>query len=441
MGFRFKVRASDLNEAINVVQIVPPRPFDKNNTSGFLFVIKGKQGFIYSHDAMHTTRAHFDLLDVEGEGAFIYPGANIKAFAFFKDSIDFEVHDPKDGEGFNVTYDGGNGAGKAPRPLFDPKWMQTCDRELEAAGDSRKFTAGVLREALNLAKDFHGGNNTQKTDDADQFKVVQVFNKNVEIDDPAKPGEKLRPFEAGDGFMFASDRNRTIHIQSEDFLGKHLVVHATHMPLLMQFLAKASGKVELRTGTHKTFAIDSNGRVFGWSHVVKSHSKFVYSSGSKGDSVITFKITKSDILNAINYIDAELETGRDKVKVVFDHASHKLQFQIAEGKGVGLTSMFVDAPVTENESRNVASFAINTSLKGFKALFETTKGNVVDFRATIANPDGVKIRYPIGAFRTFDQFILDPEGKVVGGNVQEGGKLPEGAVQCKVTRYSPSYVE
>lgn len=438
---RFKVRASELNEAIDIAQIVTPRPFDRNNTSGFLFVIRGDRGYVYSHDFLHTTRADFPLIDVEGEGAFIYPGANIKAFTFFKDSIDFEVKDGKgEGEDFSVTYDGGNGAGKAPRPLFDPKFMQTCDKELESATDERFFSAGVLREALNLAKDFHGGGN-QKGDD-DQFKVVQVFNRSIEIDDPVKPDAKIKPFEGGDGFMFASDKVRTIHVQSEEFEGKHIVVHSTHMPLLMQFLAKATGRVKILTGTNKTFALDEKGRVFGWVHGMKSHAKFVYSSGLKGcDAAITFKISKSEILNALNYMQAELETGRDKIKVVFDETNHNIQFHIAEGKGSGLTSMYVDAPVDEAQSRGIKSFAINININNLKGLFDNTKGNIVELRVSVMDADGVKRRNQAGAFRTFDEFVLDKDGKVVGGNVQEGGKLPEGAVKCKVTRYTPSYVE
>lgn len=437
MGIRFKVKASDLNEAIDIASIVTPRPFDKNNTSGFLFVIRGDKGYVYSNDQLHTTRADFPLLEVEGEGAFIYPGMNIKAFTFFKNTIDFEVNSGGGEEGteFSITYDGGNGAGKAPRPLFNPKFMQACDKELEAATDERTFSTGLLREALNLSKSFHGGGN-QKGDD-DHFKVVQLFDKNKEVDDPANPGKKLKPFENGDGFLFASDKVRTLHFQSDNFAGRHLNIHSTHMPLLQSFLAKASGKVKILTGTNKTFAVDERGRVFGWAHTQKSHSKFSYSSGTKGvDAAITLKISKFDMLNALKYMKEELETGRDKIKFIFNSDNKTIQFQIAEGKGLGLSSMYVDAPIDES-STNVKDFAISVNITYLMGLFEDAKGNVVTTRVSIMDPDAAKGRTKQnGLLRTFDDFILDADGKVV-----EGGKLPDGASTCKVTRYAPSYVE
>jgi hypothetical protein len=437
MGIRFKVKASDLNEAIDIAAIVPPRPFDKNNTSGYLFVIRGDRGYVYSNDHLHTTRADFPLLEVEGEGAFIYPGVNIKAFTFFKNMIDFEVKNgEEEGSEFSITYDGGNGAGKAPRPLFNPKFMQACDKELDAATDERTFSAGLLREALNLSKSFHGGGN-QKGDD-DHFKVVQVFDKNKEVDDTANPGKKLKPFEHGDGFLFASDKVRTLHFQSDGLMGKHLTVHATHMPLLQAFLAKSSGKVRILTGTNKTFAVDERGRVFGWAHTVKSHSKFSFSSGTKGvDAAITLKISKFDMLNALKYMKEELETGRDKIRVLFNADNKTIQFQIAEGKGLGLSSMYVEAPVDETQTTNLKDFGISVNITYLMGLFEEAKGNVVSMRVSVMDPDPNKGRTKQnGLLRTFDDFILDADGKVV-----EGGKLPEGASTCKVTRYAPSYVE
>jgi hypothetical protein len=435
-SFSFKTQASELNAAIDLVKIVTPRPFDKNNTSGFLFVIRGERGYVYSHDAMHTTRADFPIFDVTGEGAFIYPGTNIHAFSFLKNVIGFDV---KNEEGdFSVTYDGGNGAGKAPRPLFNPKFMETCDKALEVAGNKRTFSAGALRECLNLGKEFQA-DEANKGEEDNPFRSVQVFDKNVEADDPAQPGQKTKPYEHGDGFMFASDRVKTIHIQSTDFMGKSLLLHANHMPLLMAFLAKTNGPVDILTGTNKSFAVDSRGRVFGWAHSLKSHSKFAYSTGLKGcDAALTIKLDKGEVLHAIKYMQAEFETGRDKTKVIFKDG--KIQLQLAEGKGIGLNSMFVDAPL-EPASTGEPSFEINVNIKWLLGLFESAKSNKVELRVSVMNADGTTRKKQAGAFRTFDEFILDADGKVVGGNVKDAGTIPKDAIKCRVTRYAPSYVE
>ncbi len=68
MGIAFKVRASDLNAALDVVKIVSPRPFDKQGSAGYLFVIRGEVGYVYSRDAQHVARAEFPLVEVDGEG-------------------------------------------------------------------------------------------------------------------------------------------------------------------------------------------------------------------------------------------------------------------------------------------------------------------------------------------------------------------------------------
>ena len=63
---KFRVQASDLNEALSIVGIVPPRPVTPQGGSGYLFVVKGEQCFIHSRDALRRVRAEVAITDVDG---------------------------------------------------------------------------------------------------------------------------------------------------------------------------------------------------------------------------------------------------------------------------------------------------------------------------------------------------------------------------------------
>ena len=89
----FKVQPAALNAALDVVKIVEPRPFTPQGASGFLFVVRkdadGKDlCFIYSRDETRMARAHCEISDVQGEGAFILPGS-IDSFKFVENPITF----------------------------------------------------------------------------------------------------------------------------------------------------------------------------------------------------------------------------------------------------------------------------------------------------------------------------------------------------------------
>jgi hypothetical protein len=431
MGITFKVRASDLNNAIEIASIVPPRPFDKQGSAGYLFVIRGDRGYVYSRDAQHVARADFPLEEVEGEGAFIYPATGVDSFnSFSEDIITFEVK--TDSDAYSVKYSTTSGAWEE-RPSFTPEFIESCDRELEEAKADQTFSVQILREALSQSRNF------TETKDAhvdDKQKTIQIFDKDVEVDDPKNPGQKIRPCEKGDGTLFASNGIQAFYFYSDAFQNRHLAVHSTHLPLLQAFLAKASGDISLKTGGNKTYVIDAAGRVFGWTHSNSVHQKYTYYALSN-DTHVTL-IDRDGMVKALKHVRKLLDDKREKVRLVFDvkgEGSATMQFQVMEGTGRG-QSWPVPVHITD-ETKECKSFQVSVNVRHFIELFDGCKSNKVTLRTSFL-PANEKRQKDQGMFRTIDEFVLDKAGKVVGGSGVE--KLPEGASVCKVTRFAPSMI-
>lgn len=428
MNIRFKVKGSDLNAVLAVVKTVTPREFDRQKAPGFLFVIRGTRGHVYSRDSIHVSRASFDLLDCEGEGAFIYPAKHANAFAFF-DNKEIEFHVTQSGESVLVRYDAGSGVG-GERSSFESKFMTTCDKELDDSSNPHAFSAAALREALSLAKGFQP---SDSKDDDDPRKTIQVYDKSFKAPDPKDPSKTAHPFERADGYMYATNGSQAFHLECSDFVGKALSIHARHVPLLQQFLGFCKGAVTITTGVNMTFARDADSdRVLGWTHATKQHSKFAYYA-LKIDHVVGL-VDRDDILRAIAYMQSEMEDKSVRIRVVYDDSNKNLQLQIpAEGTHKGFSSWRI--PIVVEDTENRKSFTANAHIDQFKALFDGVKGSRVQVRFHLLEGDEKKKARTM--MRSIDEFVLDKDGKVVGGSGTM--EIPEGSVTCKVTRFTPSY--
>lgn len=430
MDIRFKVNGSDLNSALAVVRTVTPREFDRQK-AGYLFVIRGNRGYVYSRDSLHVARASFDLTEPDGEGAFIYPAANIGSFSHLEgDTISFRV--TLSNGSVSVQYTSDSGAG-GERASFESKYMTTCDKELDESAHPFKFAAGALREAVSLARGFLPADSK---DDDDPKKTLQVFDKTHEAPDPKEPSNKVRPYEKGDGFMYATNGTQAFHLECSDFVGKSLTVHAKHIPLLQQFLSHCKGDIIITTGLNSTFARDvDSDRVLGWSHATKQHARFSYYS-FKIDQTVGF-VDRDAMLKALAYTQSEMEEKSVRIRVVYDNDLKTLQVQIpAEGTNKGFSSWKVPISVEDTEaSKDRKSFVANAHIDHFRDLFSGSKGSKILVRFHLIEPkDGGKSKTMM---RSIDDFVLDRNGKVIGGSgVKE---LPEGAITCRVTRFTPSF--
>lgn len=410
---KFKLQAAALNSALDLVSTVQPKAFTPQGATGYLFVVRGERCFVYSQDSLHVARADFAIEDVEGEGAFIYPSQHVDSFKFAEGTIGFTV--TSEGDTHIVKYDLGNGAG-GERTTFDPRLLAPCDKELTEATNERTFPVSVLRTSMSMSRNFLAKLTDTRVEE--HYKTFQIFDGSQEA------------FAKADGYLFASNSIQAFYFYCDAFRQKGLAVHGQHMSLLTAFLSKCEGTVTLKTGSNKTFAEDSKGRVIGWAHHERTFSKFSYYALKMDKTILT--VPKTRALNALKYTKTELDKTRDKIRLTFDHKTGSLRFHVTESSGKA-TSLPVDVKVVASEEKDITT---SVNIDHLIELFDGSKAEEVELRiATIpASESNPKEKY---MFRTIDEFWLDSEGKVVAGSGVEEGKEPQGAFRCKVTRFMP----
>ncbi len=422
MDLKFKTRASDLNSALDIVAIVPPKTWVAQGTAGFLFVVKkgseAEEGkgrcYVYSQDSLRAARADFEITDVEGEGSFFYPVQHVESFKFAEGDITLAAH--SEGDQYTVRYDLGSGAG-GERTTCDPAALPNCDKDLEEAGNEREFPAAILREAIGMSRPFIAKPGDGRAEE--QYKTLQIFDSSNEA--TAK----------GDGNAFAANGIQAYYFYCDAFKGKPLAVHGQYIPCLSAFLAKAAGNITIKTGKSRTFVIDSAGHVFGWTHHTQTHQKFSYYA-LKSDQIV-LSTPKVRTLNQLHYVKTELGNGRDKIKIMFDQAASTLRFEVVDSKSKA-TSLPVDVQVVNCEGRT--TLETHANVDQLLELIDGPKAEQVELRAAILAPSNPQQKERV-MLRTIDEFWLDGDGKVVAGSGVPEGKEPQGAFRCKVTRFMP----
>jgi len=425
MELKFKLQASALNAAIEVVSIVPPKAITQEGGSGYLFVIRkdddgsGKDRcYVYSQDSYRVARADFEVSDVEGEGAFIYPSQHIDSFKFAEGEIAFTVTANEEDQVYMVKYDLGSGAG-GERVSFSPKLMGTCDDKLREAEGDQEFPVAILTEALSMSKPFLAKPQDSRAEE--HFKTIQIFDETTATQ--SGKGE-------GDGTMYASNSIQGFWFQCDAFKGHPLAVHGQHLPQFASFLAKSEGALTVKSGANMMFAVDGRGRVFGWVHHASTYKKYSYYARSFDKYILG--VPKMQVTNQLKYMKTELSAKRDKIRVTFDHKGKTLRFGVVDGDSKAM-SMPIDTRVTKTEEADVNA---NANIDHFLELFEGTKADEVELRIATIPVSDTRPKASV-MYRTIDEFWLDNEGKVVGGSGVPEGKEPEGAYKCQVTRFVP----
>ena len=410
---RFQAKAADLNAALDIVKIVPPREIVQGG-SGYLFVVRGDTCFVYSRDALRVARADFPVTDVDGEGSFIYPSAYIGGFAFLQDEVlTFEA--TSNGDVHTVKYTSGSGAG-SERTSYDPKLMASCDKDVLNATNERSFSVALLRESLGLANPFLAKPQDNKAED--QYKAIQVFDESNEA------------WAKGDGTLFAADGTRAFYFYCDAFKSKGLGLHGQHLGFVSSFLAKCEDTVTIKKGQNMTFAIDEKGRVLGWAHHTKTHQKYSYYA-LKNDKFV-FDVPVRALVNALKYVQTELDKNRDKIRLNFTAASNELSFTVVEGNAKAKSFPVPILPKEGSESRD---FSCAVNLHYLLSLLEHAKGDRLEMRIMPLPADERRLKEQ-AMIRTIDEFLLDGEGKIIGGSGVE--TQPENTYRCRVTRFTSS---
>ena len=414
MKIRFNLQ--DLNDSLEVVSIVTPRGVTQSGGAGYLFIVKGLECSLYSRNDQCVSRAKFELIETAGDGSFVFPAEYIGALKYLIEEGTCTIEASSEEDRYIVHYYTPSGA-ESEFGAFDPSLLSNCDEDLESAKVQYDFPAGILREAVNLARPFLA--EQKDGSKAENLKGLEVIDKNRLAN--------------GEGYLYAADGNRAFYFYTEEFKGKSIEIHSQHLSSLLSFLSKCEDEVSIRKGKNFTFAVNSKGHVFGWPEHNKLHDKFNYYSTKKDPLVVS--VNKGRFLNSLFHARGCMAKDKDKIKINFNPDKRELWFSFPESK-----TRTIPLPVKYkvNESGDGVSeepvepkaFSIGANINSLIELVETIKGHDVEFRWVISPPTATR-KNEVGLFRTIDEFRLD----------KKSGKLtpePEGSTQCRVTRFMPS---
>ena len=366
-----------------------------------------------------------EVFDVEGEGAFVLPLSS-DVFRSAGEDVTFEISNEVDN--YKVKFETSAGA-DAELASINPALLSSCDRDLGLADQGNTFSVALLREAFGLAKPFLAKTG-EAADNRKPWKTLQIFDQSVP--ETAK----------GNGNLYAGDSIRQFYFNCTGFLDKGLAVHSDHLGPLGTFLARCQGDVVIKRSPSMTFASDTTGKhVFGWVHTAVTHTKFSYYALKADGLVMT--MTVSDIGRAINYICALNKVGKageNYIKIHFDPdpadaARGSLWLQVSGTTSKGRSpAVFV---VMQPGEKPPQTFECNINIEHLQSLFDGVKGHDVELRALILPVTPTRAKQQV-MLRTVDEFWLDTMGKKVAGRGADTTKIPEGVVQCYVTRFTSS---
>lgn len=417
MDIRINFNLTDIISALDVASTVNPHSTLANEGAGYLFVVRGKECFLYSSDENCISRAKFDLIESSGDGAFVFPAQNLgnslRPLAKEEETCVIEAHSDEDGR-HTVKYITSPDGAEAEFGTFAPDSISRYDEDLEAATETYEYSPGILREAISLSRAF-------MADKSDSTAPEALHG--VEVLDKVK-------FEKGDGYLYATNKYLAFFFRSDHFVGKKLAIHGNYISAFLSFLSKCGDKVTIRIGD-KTFAVNERGDVFGWARHGEQHDKFNYHT-LKSDSLVA-RVNKTRLLNALEASKGALkDKDKDGIIINFDSKSNKIWFDVPESRA---KSIKVQAdPIVDTEEgaqpSKADSFFTTVSANRLIELVQSMKGYEIVFRGYLGKPKEGK-KQATCLFRTIDEFHLDPATGKPTPSKDEG-------ILCRVTRFMPS---
>ncbi len=419
MEISFKVDSVALNRAIGVASIVTPQATPQTG-GGYLFMVRHETCDVYSRDGKHEARASFPISDVEGEGAFILPAEAVDGLSYVSGDVQFLATETNGA--FKVKYTFG-ASGLVEQVSFDPRTMHMFEKDITTAQETvapKEFAIKILQFALATTKSFLP--KSGDTVDQDVFRTVRVFGSS----DP----ELAR----ANGHMLASNSKEICYFQCGAFLDKDLSLPAQHLSLIESFLGRSAKTVSLYQTDTKVYMINTHGDVLGWPRHSVEYKKFTYYA--KTDEIVV-KVAPGEIIPRLKMMRANLPKDKMKIRMHFDPSTNYISFSsIADSKTLNSDPVATD----KIEVKVDESLTMNVNVLQMLHIFEGIRGDKVEFRIKIIPADERRPRDRL-MFRTIDGFLLNEDGVVVGGLVDNPSKdtqyPPKGAYECRVTRFAP----
>lgn len=417
---KFKVQADALNEALSTVAVVAPS-VDAQDNAGFLFVVQGETCSVYSENAgeKKKSRADFPITDVEGEGAFVLPLKKLKGLKSLQGWIEFEPIQDEGAHTLNYTSEDGS---VIKTPTLDPRALQGLDKDFASAEDGPSFPAALFKEALNTTRGF-------LLDPEDKTKAE--YYKSLQLFDASK-----KEWEKGDGSFFAANGIRGCYFQCNTLKGKHINILGSRVPLVLTFLSKSKGNVQLKKSKTCTYLVNEKNQVLGWADQAAMHSKFNFYK-LKNDQHI-FRIPRDVFLRALAVVRDHTDPKKNRLHLAYNHEDQRIKLFSSDGASEVASMPIPVIPLTQGEDDNTVggaqskttSIEFDVNMDALKDLL-SVKGGDVELRASLVDKD--KNRFVI---RTTEAFTLDEGGKVIISKDDSEGE----AYSCQVTRFTMGMV-
>lgn len=394
-----QLAAPDLKAALQLLSAVKPRVVTHTGFAGYLVRVENGGCSIRSTSATMDVEVRLLTTDAVGEGAFVLPTASVDAVLAATSPITVGPVEHDDGK-WSVVCRGADGADTT---------ISTVNAELFSRGplpmptEWRDVPAGVLREALKLAKPFVA--QARDCHVEDKNKAVVVFDDS----DPA--------WVKGDGYLFASDSVRCLYFRCELLKGLRFAASIQDVPAIAKFLGCDGGE-PLRLGTVDNWFVlaDGGGHVMCWQRPEKVHSKFTYYSLKADRYVLT--IPTKDFIAAVKSALASLPKGKTTATLTYDAADSALTIGTPFGT-------YTSASMPVETDRAAGTWTWRVSADSLLSLVVHARAETLQLRVAFVVHEGKEF----GLIRTIESFRLSEAGKVVSG--VDGH-------ECVVTRFMPT---
>lgn len=421
---KFKVLTADWTAALSVVSSITPASVDSKGSSGYLCVLRRERCDLYSDDGKQRFRVPVPVFDVEGEvdakgnaAAFVFPTGQSGDLRYVEGSVEFEAMEEAGAHLIWCRRDPGESrrGGVHKMLTFSPQALKALDEDLERATKTASYPVVLLREALSMTRPYLSKDPASKPEHVN----VQLF------------GEEG----PGDGFMLGCSMSMTGLFYSPELRGKPLFVYGPRIPLLLSFLGKSTGQLDVYQGTNSTYFMNASEQVLGWTNQDYAGTKFGF-YGLALDRHI-FKIPRATIEKELRYVRSTLPADRNKAFLSYDHTTSCVRVGASNPLGGEIESLPLGVtPLVEGDHGcwgpgdlgKVESIQFNVNLDWMIQIVEATK-----------NPKevilGVAKSKKAGQYliRIIEDYVIDENGKYVERPTPEQKVTP-----CRVMRYIPS---
>ena len=299
---KFKVAAADWRGALSLVSSITPASVDAKGSSGYLCVLRGGELDVYSDDGRQRFKVPVSVHDAEGEGAFVFPTGQGGDLRYVEGTVEFEAVEEQGAHLIWCRRESGESRKSGVHKLvsFSPKALRSFDADLGKATKAATFPVAILREALSMTRPY-------LADPKDPVAKPEYVNLQLFGQDS----------NGGNGFMLGCSMNKTSLFHSTELEGKPLFVYGPRIPLLLSFLGKSAGTVEVYHTENSTYFKNAADQVLGWTNQDYAGSKFGFYSLALDRHI--FKIPRGTLEKELRHIRSTLPADRNKAFFSYDH--------------------------------------------------------------------------------------------------------------------------